>query len=124
MGLYFQICCVQFLLFGDDRGDLRFYFRDLRLGRGGFRAEPAGEGGGLENVFNSGNAGDVQLEFFVEVAIGLELTQLGHVAADAAFGVVADAVDVGVCRTVLLLAGVETPGCADDLGDEDNFHRV
>jgi hypothetical protein len=32
MASYFQICCVQFLLFGDDRGDFRFYFRDLRLG--------------------------------------------------------------------------------------------
>ncbi|MCU1325761.1 MAG: hypothetical protein JWN34_1131 [Bryobacterales bacterium] len=96
MGSYFQICCVQFLLFGDDRGNFRFYFRDLRLGRCGFGAEPAGEGGGLENVFDPGDAGDVQIEFFVEVAIGLELTQLGHVAADGAFGVVADAVNVGV----------------------------
>jgi hypothetical protein len=58
------------------------------------------------------------------VAIGLELTQLGHVAPDGAFGVLADAVDVGVLWIVRLLAAVETPCGADDLGYEDNFHGV
>jgi hypothetical protein len=124
MGSYFQICCMQFLFFGDDCGDFRFYFRNLRLGRCGFGAEPAREGGALENVFDPGDAGDVQIEFFVEVAIGLKLTQLGHVAADRAFGVVADAVDLGVLWIVRLLAVVETPCGADDLGYEDNFHGV
>jgi len=49
------------------------------------------------------------------VAIGLELTDFGHVPADRDFGSVADSVDVRVVGVVGFFAVFQTPVGSDDL---------
>ncbi|MCU1326113.1 MAG: hypothetical protein JWN34_1483 [Bryobacterales bacterium] len=83
MGSYFQISFVQFLLLRHDGRDPAFDIDDRGLGRGTRRPfELAGEEFALEDFADASDAGDVHIEAVVEVPVGLELAQFGHVAAD------------------------------------------
>jgi hypothetical protein len=49
------------------------------------------------------------------MAVGLELTDFGHVPADRDFGSVTKSVDVGVVGVLSNFAAFETPVGSDDL---------
>jgi hypothetical protein len=125
MGLYFQICFVEFLLFRHDGFDPAFDIDDRGLrGRRWRQFELSGEEFALKDFADACDAGDVHIEAVVEVPVGLELAQFGHVAAHCAFGVVADALGVGAGGVLKFLAELQPPVSADDLGDERRLHHV
>jgi hypothetical protein len=72
----------------------------------------------LEDFADASDAGDTRVEAAVQVTVGLKLTQFGQIAADGAFGMVTNALDVGAAGVLQGFAALETPVGADDLRDE------